>query len=383
MKSKWTILFMAAALLGIGCRAPKKPAADDPSPKVEGNTVILPDHSPQIASLSRETAQPRKYAVAHLTGRMVWDENATVRVFSPVAGRVQTVPAKLGQIVAAGDGLAGILSPDLGQAQADVRKADADFRLADRNLQRLRDLFEHGAAARKDVESAEDAYSGAQSENERALARLQFLGGTNGAIDQMFTLRAPLGGVVVEKNINPGQEVRPDQMLANAPQLFAPLFVISDPSRLWVLFDVTELDMAGLKPGQTVDIRTRAFAGQVFAGRLETIGDSLDSTTRTMKARAAVANPNRLLKAEMYVSVDVIGETQAGVDIPAKAIFLRNGQNFVFLEKAPGRYERRAVKKGDENDEIVSILEGLLPGQRVITDGCLLLESLWEAGETP
>jgi cobalt-zinc-cadmium efflux system membrane fusion protein len=383
MKPQWTILLLAAALWGWGCRAPNNAVADDPAPKVKGNTVTLPDRSPQIASLTLETAQLRKYAVSHLTGRMVWNENATVRIFSPVAGRVHAVPAKLGQIVAAGEALARILSPELGQAQADVRKANADFLLADRNLQRLHDLFEHGAAARKDVESAESTYAGAQSEKERALVRLQFLGGSNDVIDQMYSLRAPLGGIVVEKNINPGQEVRPDQMLANAPQLFAPLFVISDPSRLWALFDVTELDIAGLKPGQKVEIRTRAFPGHVFAGRVETIGDSLDSATRTMKARAAVVNPDRLLKAEMYVSVDVIGEAQAGVDIPAKAVFLRNGQHFVFVENAPGRYERRAVKKGDENDGIISILDGLQPGQRVVTDGCLLLESLWEAGEIP
>ena len=381
MKLRWIVLLWVAGFEAAGCHSPKKAVADDPAPQVSGINLILPVHSPQIASLAVETVQPQKYAVAHLTGRLIWDETSTVRVFSPVAGRVQAVPAKWGQPVAAGDMLAEIISPDLGQAQADVRKADADYILAERNLQRLRDLFEHGAAARKDVESAEDSFAGAQSEKERAASRLQFLGGAKGAIDQMYGLRTPLSGVIVEKNINPGQEVRPDQMLANAPQLFAPLFVISEPSRLWALFDVTELDMGELKAGQSLEIRTRAYPDKVFAGRVESVGDSLDSATRTMKVRAVVANPERLLKAEMYVSVDVIGEAQTGVNISAKAIFLRNNQYFVFIENAPGRYERRLVKKGNENDGTVSVREGLRPGQRVVSDGCLLLESLWEAGE--
>lgn len=381
MKLQGMLFFLAMAVLCTGCRTQEKSAAEDLTAKVDGNSISLPPQSPQIASLAVETVQPRKYAITHLTGRLAWDENVTVRVFSPAGGRVQTVVGKLGQALAAGEVLATILSPDVGQARADVRRANANFVLAERTLDRLRDLLEHGAVARKDVESAEDAYSCALSEKKRTLARLQFYGGTDDAIDQTYALRAPLRGVIVERNINPGQEVRPDQMLANAPQLFAPLFVISDPTRLWALFDVTDLDIGALKPGQKVEIRARAFPDKVFSGLLDGIGDSLDATTRTVKARAAVANPEKLLKAEMYVSVDVIGEARAGVDIPAKAIFLRKDQYFVFVESAPGRYERRAVKKGDENDGTIGILDGLQSGQRVVTEGCLLLESLWEAGE--
>jgi len=380
MKLHGILFFFAIAVLGIGCQQQKKAVAEDLTPKIDGNSLTLSPHSPQIASLSVETVRPRTYAITHLTGRLAWDENVTVRVFSPAGGRVQTVVGKLGQVLTAGQVLAKILSPDVGQARADVRKANADFVLAEQTLRRLHDLLEHGAAARKDVESAEDAYACALSEKERALSRLRFYGGTDDAIDQIYALKAPLSGVIVERNINPGQEVRPDQMLANAPQLFAPLFVISDPTRLWALFDVTDLDIGALRPGQKVEIRARAFPDKVFAGLLDGIGDSLDATTRTVKARAAVTNPEKLLKAEMYVSVDVMREGQAGVDIPAKAIFLRRNQYFVFVENAPGRYERRAVKKGDEDGGIIGILDGLKSGQRVVTEGSLLLESLWEAG---
>ena len=223
------------------------------------------------------------------------------------------------------------------------------------------------------------------SEKERATARLSLYGGTDGVIDQMYPLKTPLAGVVVEKNINPGQEVRPDQMLANAPQLFAPLFVISDPSKLWLQLDATELDIAALHAGQSLKIRTRAFPDQVFEGRLESIGTSLDPSTRTVRIRAEVENPGKLLKAEMYVSVDAIQNepqmAQAGVDVSAKAVFLKDNQHYVFVENVPGQYERTIVKLGSENDGKVLIIDGIKPGQKVVVQGCLLLQSLLDSSE--
>jgi cobalt-zinc-cadmium efflux system membrane fusion protein len=297
-----------------------------------------------------------------------------------VNGRVVAALASIGQPVKPGDILAKIDSPDYGQARADARKAVADLVLAERNLTRLRTLCEHGAAPKKDLEAAEDAQASALSEKERAIARLALYGGNEVAVDPMFSLKAPLGGLVVEKNLNPGQEVRPDQMLANAPQLFAPLFVISDPTRLWLLLDVTEKDIPTIRPGQAVNIYTTAYTNRAFAGTLEVMGDSLDPVKRTINVRGSVPNPDRLLKAEMYVTVDVLSDTPLGVTIPSKAVFHKDNKPYVFIEAAPGRYERRQVKTGPEDDGKTSILEGLQNGQRVVTEGNLLLQALLESG---
>jgi cobalt-zinc-cadmium efflux system membrane fusion protein len=262
----------------------------------------------------------------------------------------------------------------------------------------------HGAAPMKDVEAAEDDLEAKRSENERAQARLKQYGTSRGSVDGRFPLKAPLSGVIVDKNINPGQEVRADQMLANDAKLVAPLFVISNPSRLSVMLDVTELDIAELRPGQKIQIQTRAFPDRVFEGKLEYIGGSLDPMTRTVKARGYVENPDGLLKAEMYVSIDVATDgteslppaspvtlngdaparartESAPIEVPSKAVFLKDNRHFVFVENAPDKYERQSVQVGPERHGRVRILAGLNPGQRVVTEGSLLLQALTEGGK--
>jgi cobalt-zinc-cadmium efflux system membrane fusion protein len=376
------ILGLAALFALTGCKQEQK-TADVPAPKVQGEEVTLADDAPQETSLSVETAEPRKLAITHLTGRLYWNEDATVRIFTPVAGRVQDVLGDVGQSVPVGMPLARIDSPDFGQALADARTAEGNLRLAQTTADRSKELLDHGAAAQKDVENAEAALTSARAERDRAEARLALYGGSDNDSRELYLLRSPLAGVLVEKNINPGQEVRADQMLANATQLFAPLFVVSDPTHLWVQLDVAESDLGSLQPGQTLRIHSRAYPDTVFDGILQKIGDSLDPATRTVQVRGSVANPDKLLKAEMYVTVDVEQEAgsvaQAGVEIPSKAIFMKNNQYYLFIQKAPGQYRRQSVRIGVEQDGKVQVFDGVAPGQKVVTEGCLLLQALLDS----
>jgi membrane fusion protein, heavy metal efflux system len=381
MKHCLFAIYLASSVLCAGCRASDPTAAaNGPSARVDGNAVTLGPTSSQRNALSIETVASRKADALRLTGRVIWNDDVTVRVYSPVSGRVTGVPAALGQHVTANQTLAALASPDYGQAQADVGKATADLLLADRTLTRLKDLFAHGSAAARDVDVAEDAYAAASAERDRATARLVLYGGTPGTVDQAFLLRAPIAGVLVERNINRGQEVRADQVLGNVPQAYLPLFVISDPTRLWVQLDATESDMPKLRAGQHIQVRAEAYADRIFAGRLDIVGDELDPATRTVKVRGSLPNPDRLLKAEMYVAVDVVRDEPDHDNIPARAVFTKDNTPFVFIETAPGRYERRQVVLGSETDGRMTVLAGLRAGQRVVTEGCLLLETIRASG---
>jgi cobalt-zinc-cadmium efflux system membrane fusion protein len=384
---------LAAAALtawaAAGCRAERR-AADPPGPRIEGERIVYPEGAVELASLSTAAAEAAPAGTVRTTGRLAWDEDRTARVFSPVGGRVGRLLADLQQHVGRGTPLAVIESSDFGQAQADADRAATDLAAAERTLVRVRDLYEHQAAPKKDLEAATADRDRARVESERTAARLRLLGGhPAGAgglggssasdlgkggvaarrVDQHFVLRSPLAGVVVERAINPGTEVRTDAQ--------TPLYVISDPSRLWVYLDVVEQDLASVRSGQPLAVRCNAYPQRVFGGRVAVVGDTLDAATRTVKARGLLDNPNHLLKAEMYVDVEVSDpQRRPALQVPSAAVVAEGTRRYVFVEEARGRFARRPVTAGTERGGKTQILAGLVPSQRVVVDGSLLLESL-------
>jgi membrane fusion protein, heavy metal efflux system len=377
--NSWRALCLLASLALAGCNREPGPRISDPSePTVEGDRVVFPNDAPQLAAITVETAEPHKLAVSHASGRLTWNEEKTVRVFTPAGGRVKSVFADIGQDVSVGAKLAEIDSPDFGQALASARTAVGKFTAADRAFARTKDLAAHGAAASKDAEAAEADQRAAEAERDRALAQLANYGGDIASTKSLYLLRSPIAGVLVGKNLNPGQELRPDMIVANLP----PLFVVSDPTTLWVQVDVAETDLPSLKVGLPLRITSKVFPDRTFEGTLEKIGDTLDPTTRTVKVRGIVGNPEKLLKAEMYVLADIVQDTSrsanAGVDVPSSSLLFRDNDYYVFTEESPSHFERRKVRVGEERDGTVPVLEGVATGQKVVSQGALLLQALLE-----
>jgi cobalt-zinc-cadmium efflux system membrane fusion protein len=134
-----------------------------------------------------------------------------------------------------------------------------------------------------------------------------------------------------------------------------------------------------VQPGQQLRISSPVYPGRSFDGRVDRIADALDPGTRTARVRGVIENPENLLKAEMYVTVDVVenpGGTRPPVEIPAAATFRKDNQDYLFVEESPGRFVRRRVVLGVEQDGRVPVFSGLEAGQKVVVEGCLLLEAL-------
>jgi len=376
MKNLISTSFFAIGCLLAGCK-PEHATSETTEPKVTGETITFTTNAPQTAALSVAPVAPEPSPKVRLTGRLVWDENATARVFTPFAGIVRTLLAEVNQIVTNGQPLAVIQSGDFGQAQAEWRKAASDFRRSERNLTRIKELFEHGAAPRKDLDSAEADYASSAAEKERAEHRLAIYGTVATSTNSDFLLPSPLTGILVERNVTPGQEVRPDQMLANMPQITAPLFVVTDPSRLWILIDASEDDLPHLQPGQSFEFTARAFPTQVFTGKVAVVSEFIDPSTKTIKVRGSVDNSDRQLKAEMFVNI-TLPDLRKGfaASVPEKAVFLKGDKHYVFVEENPGQFTRHEVQVGPEQQGQIAIIAGLDAGQRVVTDGCVLLEQI-------
>ena len=342
-----------------------------PAPTVQEQRVSFPADSPQLHMLDTAEVKAAVPLTRRLTGRVVWDEDRTVRVYSAYGGRVESIAVHSGDRVAVGQTLAVVGSPDFGQAQSETRRARADFTIAQNNLERVRDLTEHGVAPEKDLKAAEADFDRARAELARTQARARLYGGAD-AVDQRYILKAPLAGVVVEKNINPGQEVRSDQITSNAP----PLFVITDPLHLWVQLDASEADLELLHPGQNISLRTPTLPGTVFEARIDMVSDSIDPNTRMIKVRASVGNPQRGLKGEMFVTGEVPGRAGGQVLVPAQAVFLAGDRHFVFVADGAGHFQRTEVFRDGETNGQVALRSGLKPGQRVVVGNTLLLQQL-------
>lgn len=369
----------AAALVSACGDGDAKP--DIARPRLENGQIVFPEGSAQVALFATDAVKESGPLRLRLTGRLVWDENRTVRLYPPFAGRVLQILVKTGERVGRGQALAKLASPDFGQAQADARRAQSDFALAEKNFNRLRELHAAGVSSRKDLATAEADYARADAELARAMGKIKLYGASTDSVDQNFALASPIDGVVVERNINPGQELRPDLQLANTPAMF----VITDPMRLWVQLDAAEGQLAALRPGKKIELRSAAWPDETFAASIENISDFIDPASRVVKVRGSVENRERKLKGEMFVTAELQESPGADLQIPEKALLLAGDSYYVFVEEKPGRYSRHEVKIDAVRDGAASVSSGLKLGQRVVIEGNLFLHRLHRqlTGGTP
>ena len=358
---------LAALVLLTSCSHGEAPA--DAGPSVRGESVVFSKEA--ASSVSRIAVEKVEAAMERdlvLPARITWDEERTVRVFAPFAGRVARMIARPGDRVSVGSPLAELMSPDFGQAQADARKAQAALSLATLALERQKELNAHGVTAAKDLQQAQADEQSARAEADRAVGRLSAYGHVV-AGDNVFVLKSPTAGVVVERHLNPGQELRPDQP-------GDPLFVITDPTHLWVSIDAGEADLANLKPGMPLVITSNQFPDDAFDGTLSQISDFIDPNTRTLKLRGEVPNPNRQLKGEMYVQARIRAPKGAYPTVNAKAVYLSGTKSYVFVRDGANTFTRRQVKTGRTIDGRTPVLDGLRQGEDVVVAGNLMLDQI-------
>ena len=365
---QWMPMVVLVALAAACSRAPDPQAA--PTPAAETVTEITPKIvSPQVES---------RAATLQTTGKVQFNEDALVRVHAPATGRVLEVFARPGDFVETGARLLVLDSADLGSAKADYAKAVADVERAEAALRLARELLQVNAVAAKEVREADNDARKAAAERERAAARLRTLGVTPERLADIaaradasttITLTASRSGVVVERNVTPGQVVSYGQ--SDTP---LSLFVVADLSTVWVVADVYEPDVARLRRGQPMVVTLRCCPGERYEGTVGYIGDAVDKETRTVKVRAVVPNRGRPLKAEMFVNVTVTTGTEQMVTIPQSAVHREGQTTFVLLVKNDGQRERRVVRLGADLGERIEVVSGVGVNDRLVGTGSILLK---------
>lgn len=364
-----TILLAGASLaLPAPALAGPKTSQAQHATKAE-NEVVLKENSAQEANLKIEPVTEMIAPTTEpLNGKISFDENYTSRISSPVLGRAIKVQAQLGDHVKAGQALLSIDSPDLGSAIADYRKANADLELKRKALERSQMLLEGGVIAHKELESSQSDMAQSQAEAERTKARLHNLSIDHAAAgNESFTLKAPMAGMIVDRQINVGNEVRPD-----APN---PLFIITNPDHLWAIIDLPERDLNKVSLGQIISIKVDAFPDEEFHGKVQSIGTMLDPVSRRIQVRCSVDSKGKL-RPEMYARITPLNMTQQKViRLPNSALITEGLYSYVFVETSHGHIQKRRVTLDLQERDYATIKEGLKAGERVVTKGAILINS--------
>jgi membrane fusion protein, heavy metal efflux system len=370
-----TLAMVAIAATAAGCH--KSEAAPEPAgPLPPAGQVWLSPQQVADAKIEVKPVEDQDVDDTILTsGRVALDDLRSGHVFSPVTGRVVKINAQLGQRVKKGDPLATIESPDIGSAVSDVHKAEADLIAAQHDYARKKDLFEQKAGSAADLEASEDNYRKAKAELERARQKQTLLRvGSVDAVTQTYTLPSPIDGEVLLRNINPGIEVQ-GQYSGGATQ---ELFTIGELDQVWVLADLYEMDISRVHIGTPADVTVVAYKDKVFHGRVDWVSGMLDPNTRTAKVRCTFDNPDRLLRPEMYATVQISVDQKKALAIPRNALLRLGEYKVVFIqvgdEAGRVRFERVPVEVDEgESSQWLKVKHGLDAGQKIVVNGAILL----------
>lgn len=376
-------LFLAAGLTS--CRKKEAPAPAKASKTVSG-TVLLPTAAQRDAGLEVRPVELRSIPqILHVTGRLALNENRTWRVGAVTDGRVVDVNANPGDIVSAGQVLARMHTHEIHDARAMYRKALADLSAAKQNeayavkaRDREKRLYVLKAASLAQVENAEmllkasqTASLNAASEVERTRRHLvDFLDvgaeDSKSADSDLIPIKSPASAIVLSRSVTPGTVVQPS----------TEAFVLSDLHYLWMIASVSEEYLPKLRIGMPVQVFVRAYGDHPFAAVIQHVGEVLDATTRTVMVRIEIPNQGGKLKPEMYAIGDIeLGGSAPGMFIPESAPQEVNGQNSVFVRIDADHFQVRPIESGRSIEGALQVLQGLNPGDQVVTRGSFVLKS--------
>jgi len=344
----------------------------------------------QWSTLTVEPVQQRMFRSEHFTeGKIAIDEDRSTPIFSPYAGRVTKLLAKPGDIVERGQPLFTVEATDMVQAQNDfiaavtgLNKARSALNLAQIVDTRQRLLYDGKAVPLKEVQNARAALDAAQNDvhsGEVALEatrnRLRIFGKTDreidefqekGTIDPATPIFAPIAGTIVQRKVGPGQYI--------GTGASDPVFIIGDLSIVWLVAYIRETGALTVRAGQPLNFTVLAYPERAFAAKISYVAAALDPATRRLMVRATVDNRERLLKPEMFASVNIqTGSGDTALAVPRESVVYEGDTARIWVVRDDSAIEFRRIKVGLTSGNLVQVVDGLRFGDRVITKGSLFL----------
>lgn len=349
----------------------------------EAVEVTLTPEAAERAGI-KTTAARSATASASLTvpGTVMSNAYRDTKVNALVGGVVRRVAVELGTSVTRGQPLTVIFSAELADAQTKYVAAQAMLSADHQKLERMQKLVTLGASSRQELEEITAVHAGHETEVAAMHQRLLLLGLGPDDVARLteashviseVTVRAPAEGIVIARNVNPGQVVGAGQEL----------FTVTDLSTVWVIGDLYEKDFAAVRVGSAATVAMLAVKDSLLRGRVAYIDPRVDAATRTSKVRVEVPNRSGDLRLGMYVTLSFEAASGRQVTLVTRDAVQALGDRtvvYVPVEGGESRFAERAVKLGAALGDSFEVLEGLKPGELVVTAGSFFLRA--EAGKT-
>jgi len=239
-------------------------------------------------------------------------------------------------------------------------------------------LYDAKGGSLQDWQSAQADLTAAESALNSVRNRLRILGKSDAdvaalereqTINPVATLTAPIAGVVVDRQVGPGQYLQSGGG--------TPLFTIADPSSVWLLANVREADAGLVKVGQSVEVHVLAYPKRTFKARLTYVAALVDPTTHRLPVRAEIDNRDGALKPEMFANFRILTSDESqSLAVPEAAVVYEGDAAHVWVAADNGLLSFRTIHTGRSNDGLVEVLDGLKPGEQVVTKGGLFIDQV-------
>jgi membrane fusion protein, heavy metal efflux system len=336
--------------------------------RVEGGAVTLAPDAPQWQALKLGVVTTADIRWTDpVPARVAIDETRASKAQTPLSGRVSRVFVELGQRVRAGDPLFSVTSPEIADLRAAKERAALDLEVARANEDRVHALVLARALPAKEELLARQQLAEAEVGLKVAAAKVAALR-VSEKNDNEFTVTAGRAGVVVEKNVLPGQEVAPDGSPA--------LMVVADLSSVWVLADLFESETGEVQEGAAALVSCPSLPALQVEGKVDMVSAVVDPDRHTVPIRVRLANTDGALRPNIFARVRFATTSAPGaVDIPATALITDGSRQYVYVREGTGRFVRRPIVAGPSREGHVPVLTGLAPGETIVDEGGLLLDN--------
>jgi membrane fusion protein, copper/silver efflux system len=185
-------------------------------------------------------------------------------------------------------------------------------------------------------------------------------------VPDAVTWMAPQDGIITERNAVDGQAFKAGDVL----------FRFADHSAVWVMADIAEGDVGAVNRGQAVAVRTKAYPGRVFKGKVGLVYPHLMRETRTARVRIELPNRDLSLLPDMYADVEInTGSDEAVVAVPTSSVIDSGTRQVVIVDLGDGRFEPRQAKLGRRGGDHVEVLQGIQEGDSVVVEGNFLIDA--------